>query len=107
MGGRFLLFAAHELREREARIQFFREVSRSLTFDGQVLVVEHLRDWWNFLAYGPGAMHFFAEGEWRTTFRGANFEVAREFRMTPFVKCFLLVKAPQTELEKPPVDGSR
>src|ERR1035437_4255765 len=51
----FLIFAAHELRNREDRQKLFREVSRSLKTGGQVIVVEPLRDWANLFAYGPGA----------------------------------------------------
>jgi SAM-dependent methyltransferase len=90
----FLLFVGHELRRREARLQFFREVGRALKPGGCVVLVEHLRDWKNFLAYGPGALHFFSRREWLAVGSRAGFEVANELCITPFVGCFVLAKNP-------------
>jgi hypothetical protein len=88
----FLIFAAHELRGHEARLQFFREVSRALKADGRVVLVEHLRDWKNFLAYGPGAFHFFSKREWLTVSGDARFRVESQIGVTPFVRCFVFAK---------------
>jgi SAM-dependent methyltransferase len=88
----FVIFAAHELRRREARLQFFREVRRALNPGGCIVLVEHLRDWNNFLAYGPGAFHFFSRREWLGVCGGAGLNVADEFSITPFVRCFVLAK---------------
>jgi SAM-dependent methyltransferase len=92
----FLIFVAHELRRREAKLQFFREVSRALQPSGYLVLVEHLRDWKNFLAYGPGALHFFSRREWLTVASQAGFNVADELRITPFVRCFVLAKNPSS-----------
>lgn len=99
----FLIFVAHELRRQEARLQFFREVGRALKPSGCVVLVEHLRDWKNFLAYGPGALHFFSRREWLTVGSQAGFKVADELRITPFVGCFVLAKTPAV---KPDPSGS-
>jgi SAM-dependent methyltransferase len=88
----FVIFAAHELRKRKSRIQFFREILRALTANGCVVLVEHLRDWKNFLAYGPGALHFFSRREWLGVGSGAGFSVSSEIGVTPFVRCFVLAK---------------
>lgn len=86
----FLLFVAHEIRSPQLRERFFRELRRVVKPDGKVLMVEHLRDLPNFLAYGPGFLHFHSPGEWGRVAREAGFTVAREFRFTPFVGVFLL-----------------
>lgn len=86
----FLIFAAHELRSREDRRKLFLEVRRSLKADGHVVVVEHLRDWANFLAYGPGAFHFHSKSEWLASWRATGLNVDREISITPFVRCFIL-----------------
>jgi len=92
----FLLFVAHELRRREARLQFFREVGRALNPSGCVVLVEHLRDWKNSLAYGPGALHFFSRREWLAVGSQAGFNLANELRITPFVGCFVFSKNPSS-----------
>lgn len=95
-GGRdtlFLLFAAHEIRNPARREQFFRESARVLTSSGQFLLVEHLRDWKNFAAFGPGFLHFHSRGEWLRVAHAAGLTVVREDRVTPFVRSFLMRKA--------------
>ena len=89
----FLIFAAHELRRPEARAQFFREVARVLREDGEVILVEHLRDWANFLAFGPGCLHFLAEGAWRQAAVAGGLQIRNRFRVTPFVNVFVMRKA--------------
>lgn len=88
----FLLFAAHEVRAPERRSQLLRESSRVLNAGGQVLLVEHLRDWPNFLAFGPGFLHFHSERTWRKNIQEAGLKVERENTITPFVHCFFLRK---------------
>lgn len=86
----FVIFAAHELRRPEARIQFFRELKRILSIGGELVLVEHLRDWPNFLAFGPGFFHFLPERAWRLAADAAGFELRLRFPLTPFVRVFVL-----------------
>ena len=85
-----LLLSAHELRTRDARIAFFTELRRALVPDGKIILAEHLRDWKNLLAFGPGFLHFFSRREWRATAAAAGLSVEREFSITPFVRVFVL-----------------
>jgi SAM-dependent methyltransferase len=85
-----LMFTAHELRRVASRVQFFRELSRVLRKGGEIALVEHVRDWPNFLAFGPGFLHFFSLRSWRQTALAAGFEVRTEFRLTPFVEVLML-----------------
>lgn len=87
-----VVFAAHEIRRDAERASFFREVARTLTENGRVLVVEHLRDTWNLLAYGPGAFHFLSRRSWMRSFEAAGLEVVRETSLTPFVRVFELAR---------------
>lgn len=89
----FLLFAAHEVRAPERRTQLLCETSRILKDGGQVVLVEHLRDWPNFLAFGPGFLHFYSARSWRKNIQEAGLLVERESTITPFVHCFFLRKA--------------
>ncbi len=86
----FLLFAAHELRAVAARADLFAEVRRVLSPGGQAVLVEHLRDAANFLAFGPGCWHFLPRGEWLRLARGAQLAVEDEAWITPFVRLFVL-----------------
>lgn len=88
----FLLFAAHEVRLSSRRAEFFVECARVLGDPGQLLLVEHLRDWRNFAAFGPGFLHFHGRREWLRVAHAAGLTVVREAAVTPFVRCFLMSK---------------
>jgi SAM-dependent methyltransferase len=85
-----LLLAAHELRTHESRCALFAELHRILAPGGRVIVAEHLRDWPNFLAFGPGVLHFHSRRAWIACFEASRFDVAAEFGITPFVRIFVL-----------------
>jgi SAM-dependent methyltransferase len=85
-----LLLSAHELRTRDARVTFLKELGRALAPEGRIILVEHLRDWKNFLAFGPGFLHFFSRREWRTCAAAAGLAVEREFQITRFIGVFVL-----------------
>jgi ubiquinone/menaquinone biosynthesis C-methylase UbiE len=89
----FLLFAAHEVRAVGDRTQLLRETSRVLNERGRVVMVEHLRDLPNFLAFGPGFLHFHSGRSWRDSIRKAGLQIEQQSRLTPFVRCFVLRKA--------------
>jgi SAM-dependent methyltransferase len=86
----FLIFAAHELRHEAARLRFFRELARVLRSNGEIVLMEHSRDWANFLAFGPGFLHFFSKTAWRRAAAAAGLQVRKELSMTPFVQVFIL-----------------
>lgn len=85
-----VVFAAHEIRRAAERTSFLRELARVTAPTGRVVVVEHLRDVWNVLAFGPGAMHFFSRATWGRAFASAGLTVLRERSCTPFVRVFEL-----------------
>lgn len=90
--GLFLIFAAHEIRETKVRLKFFEELHRVLKPQGKILLVEHLRDFANFLAFGPNFLHFFSRKEWLRCIESASFKMKQEFNITPFVNIFILEK---------------
>jgi len=85
-----LLLSAHELRTDGARAALFGELRRVLGPGGRVVVAEHLRDWANFLAFGPGFLHFHSRRVWTSAFENAQFAIQSEFAITPFVRVFVL-----------------
>lgn len=89
----FLLFAAHEIRNPEERQQFFQELKRILKAEGELVLVEHLRDLTNTLAFGPGAWHFYPLTEWQAAARQSGFKIDIQKRSTPFVITMKLVHA--------------
>ncbi|HEY2461975.1 MAG TPA: class I SAM-dependent methyltransferase [Candidatus Acidoferrum sp.] len=88
----FLIFVAHELRSPTTKIQFFHELHRALAPGGCIVLAEHLRDWKNFLAYGPGAFHFFSRRTWLAVAAEAGLSITKEFGIASFVRCFVFTK---------------
>lgn len=85
-----VIFAAHEIRDRVERSLFFMQLSQSLNYNGQIIVLEHLRDLPNFMAYNIGFFHFFSRLEWLKTISAAGLIVAKETKLTPFLSAFIL-----------------
>jgi SAM-dependent methyltransferase len=89
----FSIFAAHELRRHDQRVTLFREIVRTLTPDGEFILMEHSRDWPNFLAFGPGFLHFFSRRSWRKAASDAGLTVRTELSITPFVHAYIMRSA--------------
>lgn len=86
----FLIMAAHEIRDRQERIAFLKELKNKLKPGGKIIIVEHLRNLPNFIAYNVGFFHFFSEKEWKNNFNSARLQVETEIKITPFVSAFFL-----------------
>jgi len=85
-----LLLAAHELRRPAEREALFGEVRRVLPAGGRVVLAEHARDGWNFLAFGPGFGHFLPYGEWLRLARVVGLRVIHQGRITPFIRTLVV-----------------
>jgi SAM-dependent methyltransferase len=83
-----LLSAAHEIRSHEEKVLFLKECHRICTPGGKVIMVEHLRDFSNFLAFSVGFTHFFSRSVWKDAFHRAGFSTFRETKFTPFMSIF-------------------
>ena len=88
----FVILAAHEIREEQERIQFFKELRRIVKSKGSIYITEHLRDIPNFLAYNIGFFHFYTRSTWLKTFQKAALNVEKEIKITPFISTFILSK---------------
>lgn len=88
----FLIFSAHEIREENERNSFFSELNRIIKENGKVILVEHLQDLPNFIAYTIGFLHFHKKSTWKNTFQNSNFYIKQEIKHTPFVSVFILEK---------------
>jgi hypothetical protein len=71
-------------------VRLFREIARILTPSGELVLMEHVRDWRNFLAFGPGFLHFFSQRAWRNAALQAGLNLHTELAMTPFVHVYIL-----------------
>jgi len=88
----FLIFAAHEIRNEDERILFFKQLKDALINDGKIIVIEHQRDIPNFIAYTIGFFHFHSTKTWKQTFERAELPIVKEFKITPFITSFILTK---------------
>lgn len=84
----FLLSAVHEIRSQEEKIQFLKECHRLCKPNGKVIMVEHLRDFPNFIAFSVGFTHFFSKKIWKSAFERAGFSSFTETKFTPFMSIF-------------------
>ncbi|WP_255431216.1 class I SAM-dependent methyltransferase [Pedobacter sp. N36a] len=88
----FVILSAHEIRNKEERISFFKELKRIVKPSGQIFIVEHLRDEANFLAYSIGFLHFYSKSTWVKVFQAAELKIQNEIKITPFISTFILEK---------------
>lgn len=88
----FLLSSAHEIRSNNEKATFLKECNRVLKTQGKIIIVEHLRDLPNFLAFSVGFTHFFSQKTWKSVFTKANLKLSKEIKFTPFMSVFSLSK---------------
>jgi SAM-dependent methyltransferase len=86
------ILSAHEIRDAQERIGFFKELHRVTKPGGRIFVTEHVRDLNNFIAYTIGFFHFHSKADWLHTFNEANLSVKQEIKTTPFITTFMLEK---------------
>ncbi len=86
----FGILAIHEFRTEPERSAWFAEAKRCLRPGGRVILVEHLRDLPNFLAFGPGFVHFHSPSSWRRSWEAAGMQLRDEFKLTPWLRVFIL-----------------
>ncbi len=80
-----IAFAAHEVRDSKQRELLFQQARQVLKPNGRIVLVEHVRDFANFVAFGPGFMHFLPLAEWLRCAAQSNLKIAEQYRITPLV----------------------
>ncbi len=86
----FVILSAHEIRNPNERVAFFKELNRIVKPKGQIIVTEHLRDMVNFMAYNIGSFHFYSNSNWASTFSKSNLEIVSKIKNTSFISTFTL-----------------
>lgn len=86
----FVIFAAHEIRNEQERINFFKELKRVLKPKGQIFLIEHLRDSANFLAFNIGFYHFYSRRNWRKIITSAQLYIVNEKKFTSLISIFTI-----------------
>lgn len=84
----FLLSAIHEIRSDDEKVEFLKECHRVCKPTAKVIMVEHLRDFPNFMAFSVGFTHFFSRKVWKIVFSKAGFTSFEESKFTPFMSIF-------------------
>lgn len=85
-------FSLHEIRDTPERAGFLRSLGEALSERGRLIIVEHLVDLPNTLAYTVGVGHFHARSTWLAGFAEAGLRLLAERRITPLVRVFVLAK---------------
>ena len=88
-----ITLAAHEVRNAAMRESLFCELSRITATNGRIVVVEHLRNFASFLAFGPGFLHFLPRREWIRLSTHTGMRLISESSITPFVNVFVFKPA--------------
>lgn len=88
----FLIFAAHEIRKTIDRIIFLKELNRILENKGKIILIEHLRDLPNLLAFNIGFFHFYSKKTWLNNLEKANLKITTEHKLTLFTSLFIIEK---------------
>jgi ubiquinone/menaquinone biosynthesis C-methylase UbiE len=86
----FLILSAHEIRNDNEKIIFLKAIKSVLKPNGEITVVEHLRDVPNFMAYNIGAFHFFSKSTWLNVFKSSGLTLVDERKHTSFISIFKL-----------------
>lgn len=76
-----LPMAAHEVRDDDVRARWLRALLPVLSSTGRVIVIEHLRDVPNTIAFHLGVLHFLSRRTWLRTFDAAGLQLVREGRI--------------------------
>lgn len=87
------MLAIHELRHLDERAAWFAEARRVLRPGGRVLIVEHVRDLANLVAFGPGVLHFHSPAQWAASWQRAGLRDHDTFTVTPWIRVFVLTTA--------------
>ena len=87
-----VLFSAHEIRDPQERLLFFKELYRVLKPSGQLYLMEHLRDLPNFIAYNIGFFHFFSKASWIKMINETHFKTLKKEKLNPWITNFILTK---------------
>ncbi|PWV51743.1 class I SAM-dependent methyltransferase [Chitinophaga sp. S165] len=88
----FVIFSAHEIRNKTERSDFMRELARIIKPGGEIYLTEHLRDTANFIAYNIGFLHFYTRKSWLQLFSNADLKLNKEIKLTPFISTFIISK---------------
>ncbi|OAI56466.1 hypothetical protein AYO49_04255 [Verrucomicrobiaceae bacterium SCGC AG-212-N21] len=88
----FFLLTAHEFRTPHTRRALLAQARQALRHDPPSVIVlaEHARDLSNFIAFGPGFLHFHSPATWRADWEAAGLVMTRSTSVTPFLRIWTL-----------------
>lgn len=82
--------SAHEIRDSLQRHAMFAAARAAVGETGSVVVVEHVRDLANVIAFGPGSAHFQTAAVWRASFVAGGLRTVDHSTVTGLVHCWVL-----------------
>ena len=84
----FIVLSAHEIRNSVERDKMFNEAIRKTEKGGHIILVEHIRDLFNTIVFGPGVFHFYGHKLWINLDSRFAIEHQTNFSATPFFRIY-------------------
>jgi hypothetical protein len=70
-----------------------RDLISAHRISAEVILLEHLRDWPNFLVFSPGCLHFHCRKRWLATIESAELATEKEFSFLALLASFSLASS--------------
>lgn len=86
----FAPFCLHEIRDKNERLRFLIHLKNHLNEGGKIIVIEHSRNLFNYLAFNFGVFHFYGRNSWMKWFNQTGISKIQRFNLNYFIDIYYL-----------------